>query len=218
MAAAFLCVLLGCDDLGRTFDGSADLADARQQRVRVVAGHAQLARLKHQRAVMHAVQTANLVLHFGRAVRTAEVLQRINALPTAFVGLMGCMIGVFCVRVVMMVMAAGAAFAVVMVMFVSVVMATGVVFTVVVMVLVGVVMAAGAAFAVVMMVFMGVVVRVLRLFVGDSLYLVWLGRHGVSLLQYMNTCSYVHVFILGRADIFVKLDSTKRCTKEKAVF
>ena len=99
-----------------------------------------------------------------------------------------------------LVVAAGAAFAVVMVMLVRVVMAPGAVFTVVVMVLVG------------------MVVRVFRLFVGESLYLVWLGRHGVSLLQYMNTCSYVHVFILGRADIFVKLDSTKRCTKEKAVF
>ena len=103
-------------------------------------------------------------------------------------------------------------------MLMRLVVAAGAAFAIVVVVLVGVVMAAGAAFAVVMMVFMGVVVRVFRLFVGDSLYLVWLGRHGVSLLQYMNTCSYVHVFILGRADIFVKPDSTKRCTKEKAVF
>lgn len=116
------------------------------------------------------------------------------------------------------VVAAGAAFAVVMVMFVSVIVAAGAAFAVVVVVLVGVVMATGAVFTVVVMVFMGVVVRVFRLFVGESLYLVWLGRHGVSLLQYMNTCSYVHVFILGRADIFVKPDSTKRCTKEKAVF
>ena len=131
-------------------------------------------------------------------------------------GFRGGGVGVFCGRGGVMVMAAGAAFAVVVVMFVSVVVAAGVAFAVVMVMLVRVVMATGAVFTVVVMVLVGMVVRVFRLFVGESLYLVWLGRHGVSLLHYMKTCSYVHVFILEREGAFVNTDYPKKMHKRKS--
>ena len=79
---SFFLLILGRDDAGLAFDGLADLADLGEQGVRVFTGYAQLAGLIDQHAVVHAVQLADLVLHFGRAVRAAEVLDGVHALGT----------------------------------------------------------------------------------------------------------------------------------------
>ena len=71
---------LGCNDLGVALDGRADLADFRQERIRVFAGYAQLLGLKHENAVLYALEFADALLHFCRAVCTADILQRVNAL------------------------------------------------------------------------------------------------------------------------------------------
>ncbi len=116
MAAGFLFLLLRRDDLGRTFDGGADFTDAGQQRVRIVTGHAQLAGLKHQSAVVHTVQTADLVLHFSSAVRAAEVLQCIHALLAVLVESMR--FGMVFVMLLMMMLVPAAAGIIVMVVLV----------------------------------------------------------------------------------------------------
>ena len=140
----------GRDDFGFALDGLADLADPGEQGVRVFAGHAQLAGLVDQHAVVNAVELADLVLHLRGAVRAAEVLHRVDALDAVRAR---CVV----VLVLMVIMAAGT-FAVVMVMFVVVMVVAAAALAVVMMVMLVlmVVMAAGA-FAVVM-VFVVVVV------------------------------------------------------------
>ena len=133
----------GRDDFGLALDGPADFADPGEQGVRVFAGHAQLAGLIDQHAVVHAVELADLVLHFRGAVRAAQVLHRIDALDAVRARRV-------VVLVLMVIMAAGT-FAVVMVMFVVVMVVAAAALAVVMMVMLVlmVVMAAGA-FAVVM--------------------------------------------------------------------
>ena len=160
VTAVFLLVLFGCHDLGCAFDRGADFADAGQQCVRIITGHAQLTGLKYQCAVMYAVQAADLVLHFCCTVCTAEVLQCVNTLLTVFVGAMRCGMMLFVVVVlvaavaslvvVMMVLVAAVASLVVVMM---VLVATVASFVVVMMVLV----AAVASFVVVMMVLVAAV-------------------------------------------------------------
>ena len=81
-ALTVLAVVLGFgrNDLGFALDGRADLADFRQERIRVFAGYAQLLGLKHENAVLYALEFADALLHFCRAVCTADILQRVNAL------------------------------------------------------------------------------------------------------------------------------------------
>ena len=71
---------LGCNDLGFTLNVGADFADFRQERIRIFAGYAQLLGLKYENAVLHALEFADALLHFCRAVCTADILQRVNAL------------------------------------------------------------------------------------------------------------------------------------------
>src|SRR5699024_7943033 len=120
--------------------GPADLADPGEQGVRVFAGHAQLAGLVDQHTVVHAVELADLVLHFGGAVRAAKVLHRIDALDAVRAR---CVV----VLVLMVIMAAGT-FAVVLVM----VGAAGAGIVIMVVFVVVVVMAAGTFPIVVMMI------------------------------------------------------------------
>ena len=140
----------GCDDFGFALDGLADFADPGEQGVRVFAGHAQLAGLVDQHAVVHAVELADLVLHFGGAVRAAEVLHRIDALDAVRARRV-------VVLVLMVIMAAGT-FAVVMVMFVLMVVVAAAALAVVMMMLVLMVVMAAGAFAVVMVLVLMVVV------------------------------------------------------------
>ena len=162
-ALGTLAVVLGHgrDDFGLALNGLADLADPGEQGVRVFTGHAQLFGFINQHAVIHAVQLADLVLHFGRAVRTAEVLHRVDALDAVrarrvvvLVAVVVVTAGAFAVVVMVLmavvVVAAGAFAVVVMVLVVVVVVAAGA-FAVVVMVLVAVVVVAAAAFTVVVM-------------------------------------------------------------------
>lgn len=69
-----------CDDLRLALDARADFSDLRQQCIRIFAGHAQLLGLKDKHAVFNAVQFADALLHLRRAVCTADILKRINAL------------------------------------------------------------------------------------------------------------------------------------------
>ncbi len=122
-ALVSLAVVLGRrhDDFGLALDGLADLTDPGKQGIRVFAGHAQLFGLIDQHAVVHAVELADLVLHFGGTVRAAQVLHRVYAfyavrscrmvvVVPVVMAAAACMVMV----VVLMVMPAGA-FAVVMV-------------------------------------------------------------------------------------------------------
>ena len=160
----------GRDDFGLAFDGPADLADPGEQGVRVFAGHTQLPGLIDQHAVVHAVELADLVLHFGGAVRAAEVLHRVDALDAVrarrvvvlmpvVVMVMAAAAGtvVMMVVFVLMVVMAAAALAVVMMMLVLMVVMTAGAFAVVMVLVLMVVMAAGA-FAVVMVLVLMVVV------------------------------------------------------------
>lgn len=89
---------------------------------------------------MYAIQTADLVLHFGSAVCAAEVLQRVNTLFAVFVG--GVLCRMMLMMFVMMMLVAAVASLVVMMMLVAAAASL-----VVVMMLV----AAVASFVVVMM-------------------------------------------------------------------
>ena len=80
VAVAPLLLILGRDDAGLALDGFTDLTDPGEQGVRIFAGHAQLLSLVDQHTVVHAVELADLVLHFRRAVRAAEVLDGVHAL------------------------------------------------------------------------------------------------------------------------------------------
>ena len=145
----------GRDDLGLAFDRGTDFADAGQQGVRIFTSHAQLLGFKDQHAVLDAVQLADLVLHFGCAVRAAHILQGVDALDAVRTRLM-----VVLVTVVMVVMAAAAVVAVVVMMLVVVVVmaAAAVVAVVVMMLVVVMVMAAAAVVAVVVMMLVVMVV------------------------------------------------------------
>ena len=133
-----------CDDLRLALDARADLADFREQGIRVFAGHAQLLGFKDKHAVLHAVQLTDALLHFRRAVGAADVLEGVHALDTVRTG------GVL----VMMVM-----------MFVVVVVAAAAVVIIVVMMMVMLVLVVVAAAAVVIIVVVVVMVVVLVLVV-----------------------------------------------------
>ena len=81
-ALTVLAVVLGFgrNDLGLALDGRADLSDFRQERIRIFTGYAQLLGLKHENAVLYALEFADALLHFCCAVCTADILQRVNAL------------------------------------------------------------------------------------------------------------------------------------------
>ena len=107
---------LGCDDLGFTLNAGADFADFRQERIRIFAGYAQLLGLKYENAVLHALEFADALLHFCRAVCAADILQRVNALDAVRAGGVLVMVMLVFVLVVMMMMAAAAAAVIVMMM------------------------------------------------------------------------------------------------------
>ena len=117
VAGVFLLLILGSDDAGLALDGLADLTDPGKQGIRVFAGHAQLFGLIDQHAVVHAVELADLVLHFGGTVRAAQVLHRVYA----FYAVRSCRM----VVVVPVVMAAAACMVMVVVLMVVVVMPAG---------------------------------------------------------------------------------------------
>ena len=118
-ALVSLAVVLGRrhDDFGLALDGLADLTDPGKQGIRIFAGHAQLFGLIDQHAVVHAVELADLVLHFGGTVRAAQVLHRVYA----FYAVRSCRM----VVVVPVVMAAAACMVMVVVLMVVVVMPAG---------------------------------------------------------------------------------------------
>ena len=105
------------DDFGLALNRLADLTDPGKQGVRVFTGHAELAGLVDQHAVVHTVKLADLVLHFGGTVRAAQVLHRVYALDAV----RSCRM----VVVVPVVMAAAACMVMVVVLMVVVVMPAG---------------------------------------------------------------------------------------------
>ena len=166
---------LGCDDLSVALNAGADFADFRQERIRIFAGYAQLLGLKYENAVLHALEFADALLHFCRAVCAADILQRVHALDAVRAGgvLVMVMLVLLILIVVVMVSAAAVAviFIVVMVVMllilIVVVMVTAAAIVVIVMmmvvmlvllILVMVVMMAAAAAAV-------IIVLVMRMFV-----------------------------------------------------
>ena len=74
MAAVLLFFFFGRDDLDFALDIRADFADFGEQRIRVVALDTQLLGFVYEHAVVDAIELADLVLHLGGAVGTAEVL------------------------------------------------------------------------------------------------------------------------------------------------
>ena len=115
---------LGCDDLGFTLNAGADFADFRQERIRIFAGYAQLLGLKYENAVLHALEFADALLHFCRAVCAADILQRVHALDAVRAGgvLVMVMLVLLVLIVVVMVSAAAAAVIVIVVMMVMLVL------------------------------------------------------------------------------------------------
>ena len=129
-----------CDDLRLALDARADLADLRQQCIRIFAGHTQLLGFKDKHAVLNAVQFADALLHLRRAVCTADILKRINALDAVT----PCCVLVMMVVVMLVVVTAAAVI---------------VIIVVVVMMLVLMIVTAAAVVIIVMMVMMFVLVR-----------------------------------------------------------
>ena len=141
-----------CDDLRLALDARADLSDLRQQCIRIFAGHAQLLGLKDKHAVLNAVQFADALLHLRRAVCTADILKRVNALDAV------APCGVLVMMVVMLVVVTAAAVVVivvvVMMVVVLVVVTAAAVVIIVVMVMLVVVTAAAVIVIIVVMVMM----------------------------------------------------------------
>ena len=133
---------LGCNDLGFTLDGRADLTDFRQKRIRIFASHAQLLGLKYENAVLHALEFADALLHFCRAVCTADILQRVNALDAVRAGGVLVMVVLVLLILVMVMMVSAAAVAVIVVMMMVML---------VLLVLIMVMMVSAAAVAVIVM-------------------------------------------------------------------
>ena len=144
----------GSNDLRLALDARADLADLREQGIRVFAGHAQLLGFKDKHAVLHAVQLTDALLHFRRAVCTADILKRVNALDA--VAPCGVLVMMVVMLVVVVVTAAAVVVIIVMVVMVFVLMvvaaAAVVVIVMVVMVFVLVVVTAAAVVVIVMVV------------------------------------------------------------------
>ena len=143
-----------CDDLRLALDARADLSDLRQQCIRIFAGHAQLLGLKDKHAVLNAVQFADALLHLCRAVCTADILKRINALDAVA----PCGVLVMMVMMLVLVVVTAAAVVVivmvVMMMFVLVVVTAAAVVIIVVMVMMLVLMVVAAAAVVIIVVMM----------------------------------------------------------------
>ena len=119
-ALTVLAVVLGFgrNDLGFALDGRADLADFRQERIRVFAGYAQLLGLKHENAVLYALEFADALLHFCRAVCTADILQRVHALDAVRACRMFVVVVLVLLVLIVVVMVSAAAIAFIFIMFV----------------------------------------------------------------------------------------------------
>ena len=141
-----------CDDLRLALDARADLSDLRQQCIRIFAGHTQLLGLKDKHAVLNAVQFADALLHLRRAVCTADILKRVNALDAvAPCGVLVMMVVMF----VLMVVTAAAVIViivVVMMMLVLVVVTAAAVIVIIVVVMMMLVLMVVTAAAVVIIV------------------------------------------------------------------
>ena len=111
---------LGCNDLGFALNAGADFADFRQERIRIFAGYAQLLGLKYENAVLHALEFADALLHFCRAVCTADILQRVNALDAVRACSMFVVVVLVLLVLIMVVMVSAAAVAVIVMMMVVV--------------------------------------------------------------------------------------------------
>ena len=133
---------LGCNDLGFTLNARADFADFRQERIRIFAGYAQLLGLKYENAVLHALEFADALLHFCRAVCTADILQRVNALDAVRACRMLVVVVLVLLVLIVVVMVSAAAIAVIVMMMVVVLE---------LLVLIVVVMVSAAAVAVIVM-------------------------------------------------------------------
>ena len=141
---------LGCDDLGFTLNAGADFADFRQERIRIFAGYAQLLGLKYENAVLHALEFADALLHFCRAVCAADILQRVHALDAVRACRMFVVVLVLFVLIVVVMVSAAAAAVIVMMMVVLVLL-----------VLIVVVMVSAAAVAVIAVVMVMLVLLIL---------------------------------------------------------
>ena len=119
-ALTVLAVVLGpgCNDLGFTLNAGADFADFRQERIRIFAGYAQLLGLKYENAVLHALEFADALLHFCRAVCTADILQRVNALDAVRACRMFVVVVLVLLVLIVVVMVSAAAIAVIVMMMV----------------------------------------------------------------------------------------------------
>ena len=142
----------GSNDLRLALDARANLADFREQGIRVFAGHAQLLGFKDKHAVLNAVQFADALLHLRRAVCTADILKRVNALDA--VAPCGVLVMMVVMLVVVVVTAAAVVVIVVMVvvMLVLVVVTAAAVVVIVVMVVMMLVLVAAAAVVIIVMV------------------------------------------------------------------
>ena len=147
---------LGCNDLGFTLNVGADFADFRQERIGIFAGYAQLLGLKYENAVLHALEFADALLHFCRAVCTADILQRVNALDAVRACRMFVVVVlVLLVLIVVMMMSAAAVAVIVMMMVVVLVL----------LVLIVVVMMSAAAVAFIIIVFMMMMFVLMHFFI-----------------------------------------------------
>ena len=147
---------LGCNDLGFTLNGGADFADFRQERIRIFAGYAQLLGLKYENAVLHALEFADALLHFCRAVCTADILQRVNALDAVRACRMFVvMVLVLLILIVVMMVSAAAVAVIVMMMVVVLVL----------LVLIVVMMMFAAAIAFIFIVFMMMMFVLMHFFI-----------------------------------------------------
>ena len=156
-----LLLLLGCDDLRLALDARADLSDLWQQCIRVFAGHTQLLGLKDKHAVLNAVQFADALLHLRRAVCTADILKRINALDAVA----PCGVLVMMVMMLVLVVVTAAAVIVIIVvvvmMFVLVVVTAAAVVVIVMVMMMLVLMLVTAAAVIIIIVVMVVMMLVL---------------------------------------------------------
>ena len=171
---------LGCDDLGFTLNAGADFADFRQERIRIFAGYAQLLGLKYENAVLHALEFADALLHFCRAVCAADILQRVHALDAVRACRMFVVVLVLLVLIVVVMVSAAAVavIAVVMVMLVllilivmmyaaavAVIVVMMMVVVLVLLVLIVVVMVSAAAIAFIFIVFVMMMFVLMHVFI-----------------------------------------------------
>ena len=146
---------LGCDDLGFTLNAGADFADFRQERIRIFAGYAQLLGLKYENAVLHALEFADALLHFCRAVCAADILQRVHALDAVRAGGVLVMVMLVLLVLIVVVMVSAAAAAVIVMMMVVLVL----------LVLIVVVMVSAAAIAFIFIVFVMMMFVLMHVFI-----------------------------------------------------